>query len=92
MAPTAIPWFRSWRNTVRTVTHKAPDSMKDHKDLRQDETLLVALEQLGKALDMMQSLFARIEDHVNEATTEPEEQDSRRAPLTPDMPDSTTIH
>ena len=66
--------------------------MDKEKDLRQDETLLVALEQLGKALDMMQGLFARIEDRVNEATAEAEEQDPKHAPLTPDMPDSTTIH
>ena len=66
--------------------------MDKDKDLRQDETLLVALEQLGKALDMMQGLFARIEDRVNEATAQAEEQDPKKAPLTPDMPDSTTIH
>ncbi len=66
--------------------------MDKEKDLRQDETLLVALEQLGKALDMMQGLFARIEDRVNEATAQAEEQDPKQAPLTPDMPDSTTIH
>jgi len=66
--------------------------MDKEKDLRQDETLLVALEQLGKALDMMQGLFARIEDRVNEATAESEEQDPKQTPLTPDIPDSTTIH
>jgi len=66
--------------------------MSKDKDLHQDETLLVALEQLGKALDMMQGLFARIESHVHQANTESEDPDPRQAPLTPDIPDSTTIH
>lgn len=66
--------------------------MQEDKDLRQDETLLVALEQLGKALDMMQGLFARIEDRVNEAKREAEQQDPKLTPLTADRPDSSTVH
>ena len=66
--------------------------MSKDKELHQDETLLVALEQRGQALEMMQELFARIESHVHQAITEPEEPDPRNAPLTPDVPDSSTIH
>lgn len=66
--------------------------MKNDKDLRQDETLLVALEQLGKTLDMMQSLFARIEAQVADTREPPESPDPEHAPLTPDFPDSYTVH
>lgn len=66
--------------------------MKKDKDLNQDETLLVALEQLGTALDMMQCLFARIEAQVAGAPEPAEQAEREHAPLTPDIPDYTTVH
>ncbi len=65
--------------------------MADSKDHRDDDTLIMALEQLGKALDMMQGLFSRIEAHMAE-TRETGAADDDQPRLTPDIPDSYTLH
>ena len=65
--------------------------MADSKNHRDDDTLLVALEQLGKALDMMQGLFSRIEAHMAE-TGEAGPAEDGQPRLTADIPDSYTLH
>lgn len=65
--------------------------MADSKDHRDDDALFEALEQLGKALSMMQSLFSRMEAHVA-ASREAGAADDDPLCLTTDIPDSYTLH
>ena len=64
--------------------------MKPHKDYNDDETLLIALEQLGKGLDMLQELFNRIEAYV--AAPDPQTSQSEPPRLTADIPVDRTVH
>ena len=66
--------------------------MKKPQNTEQDETLLIALDQLGKALDMMQGLFARIEDHINESSADTEQSQTEIQVLTADKPIGSTVH
>lgn len=65
--------------------------MADSKNHRDDDTLFEALEQLGKALGMMQSVFSRIEAHVAESREADAANDDPLC-LTADIPDSYTLH
>ena len=67
------------------------NAMADEKEPRQDETLVIALEQLGQALDMMQGLFARIEAHMAESADSQGDRDEQ-AVLTDEVPDAYTLH
>lgn len=64
--------------------------MKQPTDHRDDETLLIALEQLGKGLDMLQGLFIRIEDYVT--APEPDGPHSSYPRLTAEIPINRTVH
>ena len=64
--------------------------MKNNIDHRDDETLLIALEQLGKGLDMLQGLFNRIEAYVT--APEPDGPHSEYPRLTAEIPADRTVH
>ena len=64
--------------------------MSEQRNQQHDETLLIALEQLGKGLDMLQSLFNRIEDYV--AAPEPDSAHSEYPRLTAEIPTDRTVH
>lgn len=66
--------------------------MKKPQKPEQDETLIVALDQLGKALDMMQGLFDRIEDHVSQGGANPEQPQTETQVLTAEKPAGSTVH
>jgi hypothetical protein len=63
--------------------------MADNRDHHDDDTLIVALEQLGKALDMMQGLYARIEQRMADARNKPGDD---QPALTADIPETYTLH
>jgi hypothetical protein len=65
--------------------------MTDNRE-RDEETLFVALEQLGKTLDLMQGLFDRIERHLAERRKDSAAASDEQPKLTPDIPDSYTLH
>ena len=64
--------------------------MKQPTDRHDDETLLIALEQLGKGLDMLQGLFIRIEAYV--AAPEVDGSQSEYPRLTAEVPMDRTVH
>lgn len=64
--------------------------MEKRPDHNEDDTLLIALEQLGKGLDMLQSLFIRIESYVT--AREADDGHSGHPRLTPEIPAKRTIH
>jgi hypothetical protein len=66
--------------------------MADNKEHRNEEALFVALEQLGKALDMMQGLFTRIEQHMADTRSDAAVASDEEPALSPDVPDSYTLH
>ena len=54
------------------------------------EAVLIALEQIGKTLQMMESLFQRLEQHVH--SRHGETQESGQIQLDFDIPSERTIH
>jgi hypothetical protein len=64
--------------------------MSQQNDHRDDETLLIALEQLGKGLDMLQGLFNRIEAYVT--APEADGPHSTYPRLTAEIPLDRTVH
>lgn len=66
--------------------------MADNKNHRDDQTLIVALEQLGKALDMMQGLYARIEQRMADVRNDSAATGDDQPALTAEVPESYTLH
>jgi hypothetical protein len=64
--------------------------MKSRKDPSQEEVLLVALSQLGKAVDIMQDLIPELEAQLH--AQRGEGQDKGRSMLNSDVPKDRTIH
>lgn len=64
--------------------------MSEQRNQYHDETLLIALEQLGKGLDMLQGLFNRIEAYV--AAPEHDGPHSEYPRLTTEIPVDRTVH
>jgi hypothetical protein len=59
-------------------------------DNDQDRILLIALGQLGKAVDMMQELLTQLEDQLQSRRSE--DRDEIRVGLNPDIPVDRTLH
>ncbi|KZX56812.1 hypothetical protein A3709_03250 [Halioglobus sp. HI00S01] len=64
--------------------------MKPEKNHHADEAVLIALEQIGKTLQLMESLFQHLEQHVHSRLSE--EQEAEQIRLDFDIPSERTVH
>ncbi len=64
--------------------------MTSKKTCDPDETMLIALEEIGHTLQVMESLYQRLEQHVHSRVGEAQE--SGHPQLDHDIPSERTVH